>query len=92
VIRQFRHRSELNPLARFAEELGNVDRSMFLLEWIPDQLIRQTVTAMTNQVESYHGFTKWLSFGGENDPDEQPEHIRYHDLLPSAVILQNVTT
>ena len=94
LIRQLSHRSELNPLARFAEELGNVDRTMFLLEWISDQLMRQTVTAMTNKVESYHGFSKWLSFGGEviaeNDPDEQQKHIRYNDLLASAVILQNV--
>ena len=67
---------------------------MFLLEWISDQLMRQTVTAMANKVESYHGFSKWLSFGGEviaeNDPDEQQKHIRYNDLLASAVILQNV--
>jgi hypothetical protein len=67
---------------------------MFLLEWISNQLLRQTVTAMTNKVESYHGFSKWLSFGGEviaeNDPDEQQKRIRYNDLLASAVILQNV--
>lgn len=94
LIRQLSHRSQANPLGRFAEELGNVDRTMFLLEWISDQLMRQTVTAMTNKVESYHGFAKWFSFGGEviaeNDPDEQQKHIRYNDLLASAVILQNV--
>jgi len=94
LIRQLSHRSQTNPLGRFAEELGNVDRTMFLLEWISDQLMRQTVTAMTNKVESYHGFAKWFSFGGEviaeNDPDEQQKHIRYNDLLASAVILQNV--
>jgi len=48
----------------------------------------------TNQVESYHGFSKWLSFGGEgiaeNEADEQQKCIRYNDLLASAVILQNV--
>jgi TnpA family transposase len=94
LIRQLSHRSALNPLARFAEQLGNVERTMFLLEWISNQLMRQTVTAMTNKVESYHSFSKWLSFGGEviaeNDPDEQQKRIRYNDLLASAVILQNV--
>ena len=94
LIRQLSHRSALNPLARFAEELGCVERTLFLLEWISNQLLRQTVTAMTNKVESYHGFSKWLSFGGEvvaeNDPEEQQKHIRYNDLLASAVILQNV--
>ena len=49
---------------------------------------------MTNKVEGYHSFSKWLRFGGEvvaeNDPDEQQKFIRYNDLLASAVILQNV--
>ena len=94
LIRQLSHRSQLNPLARFAEELGRAERTMFLLEWISNQLMRQKVTAITNKVESYHGFSKWLSFGGEgiaeNEADEQQKCIRYNDLLASAVILQNV--
>jgi len=94
LIRQLSHRSQANPLARFAEEFGNVERTMFLLTWISNQAMRQQVTAMTNKVEGYHSFSKWLSFGGEviaeNDPDEQQKHIRYNDLLASAVILQNV--
>jgi Tn3 transposase DDE domain len=56
--------------------------------------MRQEVTAMTNKVEGYHSFSKWLRFGGEviaeNDPDEQQKYLRYNDLLASAVILQNV--
>ena len=94
LIRQLSHRSQANPLARFAEAFGDVERTMFLLTWISDQTMRQQVTAVTNKGEGYHGFSKWLSFGGEviteNDPDEQQKHIRYNDLLASAVILQNV--
>ena len=94
LIRQLSHRSDVNLLSCFAEELENVHRTMFLLEWISDELMRQQVTAMTNKVEGYHSFSKWLRFGGEvvaeNDPDEQQKYIRYNDLLASAVILQNV--
>jgi TnpA family transposase len=94
LIRQLSHRNQVNPLARFADELGKVERTVFLLNWISDLTMRQQVTAMTNKVEGYHGFSKWLSFGGEviaeNDPEEQQKHIRYNDLLASAVILQNV--
>ena len=94
VIRQLSHQSDANLLSRFANELGNVYRTMFLLEWISNQILRQEVTAMTNKVEGYHSFSKWLRFGGEvvaeNDPDEQQKYIRYNDLLASAVILQNV--
>ena len=39
------------------------------------------------------GLSEWLSFGGdvigENDPDEQQKHLRYNDLVATAVILQN---
>jgi Tn3 transposase DDE domain len=48
------------------------------------------VTGTTNKIESYNGFSKWLSFGGdvigENDPDEQQKHLRYNDLVATAVI------
>ena len=94
LIRQLSHRSDASLLSRFPEELGNVYRTMFLLEWISNQILRQEVTAMTKKVEGYHGFSKWLRFGGEmvseNNPDEQQKDIRYNDLLASAVILHNV--
>jgi TnpA family transposase len=94
LIPQLSHKSDIDTLSRFAEQLGKVDRTIFLLEWISNQVMRQEVTAMTNKVEGYHSFSKWLRFGGEviaeNDPDEQQKLIRYNDLLASAVILQNV--
>ena len=49
--------------------------------------------ATTNKIESYNGFAKWFSFGGdviaENEPEEQQKRLRYNDLIASAVILQN---
>ena len=51
------------------------------------------MTANTNKIEAYNGFAKWLSFGGdvipENDPDEQQKRLRYNDLIAACVILQN---
>ncbi|MGH8809664.1 MAG: Tn3 family transposase, partial [Noviherbaspirillum sp.] len=76
-----------------AEELGKVIRTIFLLEWIGSGELRQEITATTNKVESYNGFAKWFSFGGDvlpvNDPDEQQKRLRYNDLMASAAILQN---
>jgi hypothetical protein len=47
----------------------------------------------TNKIESYNGFSKWLSFGGdviaENEPEEQQQRLRYNDLIASVVIPQN---
>jgi len=93
LLRKLGHESRQNKLCQAAHELGSAVRTLFLLNWISNGAMRQGVTATTNKVECYHGFTKWLSFGGEviaeNDPDEQQKHVRYNDLLASAVILQN---
>lgn len=68
-------------------------RTVFLLEWLGSNELRQEITATTNKVESYNGFAKWFSFGGDvlpvNDPDEQQKRLRYNDLMASAAILQN---
>ena len=43
---------------------------------------------MTNKVEGYHTFSKWLRLGGElvaeNHPNEQQKSIRYNDVLACA--------
>jgi hypothetical protein len=74
-------------------ETGDVVRTLFLLKWISDIKMRREVTSETNKMESYNGFAKWLSFGGDviaqNDPEEQQKRLRYNDLIAAAVILQN---
>lgn len=93
LLRRLGSESRKNRLYLAARELGNVVRTVFLLEWIGSREMRQEVTATTNKVESYNGFAKWLSFGGdviaENEPEEQQKRLRYNDLVASAVILQN---
>lgn len=93
LLRRFGAASPKNRLSLAAEELGKVIRTIFLLEWIGSGELRQEITATTNKVESYNGFAKWFSFGGDvlpvNDPDEQQKRLRYNDLMASAAILQN---
>ncbi|MGF6472239.1 TnpA family transposase [Paraburkholderia youngii] len=93
LLRRLGSESRKNRLYLAARELGNVVRTVFLLEWIGSIELRQEVTANTNKIESYNGFSKWLSFGGdviaENEPEEQQKRLRYNDLVASAVILQN---
>ncbi len=66
---------------------------MFLLEWIGSLELRRGGTANTNKIESYNGFAKWLSLGGdviaENEPEEQ-KRLRYNDLVASAMFLQSM--
>lgn len=75
-------------------ELGQVVRTVFLLQYISDRGLRQQITACTNIVEGYHHFLDWLFSGKqgittENDPEEQEKRLKYLDLVASAVILQN---
>lgn len=93
LLRRLGSDSRKNRLLLAAQELGKVVRTVFLLEWISSRELRQEITATTNKIESYNGFAKWFSFGGDvlavNDPDEQQKRLRYNDLIASAVILQN---
>jgi hypothetical protein len=68
---------------------------VFLLRYLADQRLREQITAATNKAEAYHGFAKWLFFGGDgviadNDPEEQEKRIKYNDLVANAAILHTV--
>lgn len=70
-------------------------RTVFLLQYMADIELRRKITATTNKVEAYNGFSKWLFFGGDgiindNDPEQQEKSIKYGDLVANAVIFQNV--
>jgi TnpA family transposase len=95
LLRKLNNYSRKNRLYQAFRELGRVIRTIFLLKYISDLKLREQITASTNKVEAYNGFTKWFFFGGEgiiaeNDPEEQEKRIRYTDLVANAVILQNV--
>ena len=89
VTQKFGHpHSRRNKLYHAAQALGSVIRTIFLLNWIGSRELRQEVTANTNKIESYNGFSKWLSFGGdviaENDPDEQQKRLMLIVLLKKS--------
>ena len=68
-------------------------RTRFLLQYISDMGLREQITAVTNRVESYNGFSKWFSFGGEimsNDREDQEKAVKYNDLIANAVVFHNV--
>jgi TnpA family transposase len=94
LLRKLGTNSRKNRLYQAFRELGQVVRTVFLLQYISDRGLRQEITACTNIVEGYHHFLDWLFFGKqgvitENDPQEQEKRLKYLDLVASAVILQN---
>ncbi|MGH0950877.1 Tn3 family transposase [Bacillus mycoides] len=95
LLRKLSSNSKKNRLYQAFQELGRVIRTIFLLQYISDMKLREQITASTNKVEAYNGFSKWLFFGGdsiitENDPIGQEKRIKYNELITNSVIFQNV--
>jgi len=95
LLRKLRHDSRKNRLYRAFRELGRVTRTLFLLNYLSDGALRRRITAVTNQVESYNGFSDWLFFGDDgkikhNNPLEFERRIKYNDLIANLVMLHNV--
>jgi TnpA family transposase len=82
-------------LYRAFQELGYVIRTQFLLEYISNVELRETITATTNKVEQYNQLCDWASFGAvelvaSNDEDEMEKAVKYNDIITNSVILQNI--
>ncbi len=56
--------SRKSSLYRAFSELGRIERTVFLLHYMSETVMRQHIRAETTKVESYHQFTDWLAFGG----------------------------
>lgn len=82
--------SHKNRLYKAFRELGRVVRTITLLRFLSEPELRQQITAITNRVEAFHGFTAWLMFGGKiighNDPDHQERVVKFNELVANCAI------
>ncbi|WP_206171519.1 Tn3 family transposase [Thiorhodococcus mannitoliphagus] len=103
LLRKFGRHSRQNRLYRAFRELGRVARTLFLLRFVSDGDLRQSIRAETTKIESYNDFLDWIGFGGpvlkSGDPVEQLKQVRqvkqvkqvkYMDLIANAIMLHNV--
>lgn len=95
LLRKLNNYSRKNRLYRALQELGRVIRTQFLLEYISDVELRETITATTNKVEQYNQLCDWASFGSielvaSNDENEMEKAVKYNDIITNSVILQNI--
>jgi len=96
LLRKLGTYSHKNRLYQAFRELGNVVRTVFLLQMLAEQNLREQITVTTNKVEAYQGFSKWCYFGGEgptmaeDDPVEMEKRIKYNDLVANSAALHNV--
>ena len=87
--------SRKNRLYQAFQELGRVNRTMFLLEYLSSLSLREIITDTTNKVELYNALSNWACFASpiivsSNDPDEMEKAIKYNLLVCNCVILQNI--
>jgi TnpA family transposase len=73
LLRRLGNESRKNRIYRALREVGRAVRSVVLLRYLSEPELREGITAITNRVEAFHGFAKWLSFGHDgiltgNDP------------------------
>jgi len=94
LLRKLGSHNRKNKLYRAFRELGRVVRTLFLLRYISEADLRQTIRAETTKIESFNDFLDWISFGGpvikSGDPVEQTKRLKYMNLVANAIMLQNV--
>jgi TnpA family transposase len=94
LMRRLRSNSRKNRIYKVFREVGRSVRTVALLRYLADPHLRARITAATNKVESYNGFSHWLGFGNNgilasNDPAEQEKQIKLNTLLANLVIFHN---
>ncbi|MDE3178852.1 MAG: transposase [Acidobacteriota bacterium] len=97
ILRRLGSYSRKNRLYFAFRELGRVVRTIFLLRYIGDAELRQTIHAATTKSERFNRFVKRVAFGGnsviaENVRDEQRKFIKYNHLVANLLIFHNVVT
>ena len=64
------------------------------MQYLRDDELRSTIQGTTNKNESFNGFIKWISFGGnelrENNRADQRKIIKYNHLVANCLIFYNV--
>ncbi|MEV1178730.1 transposase, partial [Nonomuraea sp. NPDC049784] len=91
LLRRLGSHSRKNEIYRAFREVGRSVRTVALLRFLADPALRRRITAVTNKVEGFNGFSGWLRFGNDgviadNDPAEQEKMIKFNSLLANCVI------
>ncbi|MFI6061809.1 Tn3 family transposase [Streptomyces sp. NPDC051286] len=94
MFKRLRSGSRKNATYTAFREVGRVIRTVQLLRYLSDAPLRRRVTAATNKVEAFNGFSQWLGFGNrgviaDNDPVEQEKAMKFNALLTNTVVFHN---
>jgi TnpA family transposase len=71
ILRKLGTASRKNKLYFAFRELGRVVRTLFLLEYISDDTLRQVIQAAQNKYENFNDFAQLVYFGSDSGFREQ---------------------
>jgi TnpA family transposase len=95
VLRKLCSKSRKNKLYFAFRELGRVERTIFMLNYINDPEMRRMIQAATCKSEEFNQFISWIRFGGggvisDNMRLNQRKIIRFSHLLANILIFHTV--
>ncbi|MFK0294722.1 Tn3 family transposase [Streptomyces sp. NPDC090442] len=91
LLRRLNDKSHKNQVYKAFREVGRAVRTIVLLRYLSDPVLREQIARATNKAEAYNGYTKWLHFGSHGylrsrDPELQEKAVQFLDLVASSVI------
>ena len=94
LLQKLNSNNPKNRLYRAFQELGRAIRTRFLLNYVSDAPMRETILKTTIKIERFNDFLDWIAFGGEGmfpsrDPIEYQKQAKYRNLVANAIMLQN---
>ena len=95
ILRKLCSKSRKNKLYYAFRELGRVQRTIFLLNYINEPEMRRMIQAATCKSEEFNEFIDWIRFGGDgvisdNLRSNQRKIIRFNHLLANMLIFHTV--
>lgn len=94
ILRKLGSYPRQNSLAAALRELGKIERSIFMLEWIKDPQLRRRVQAGLNKGEAKHALTRAVHFNRLGESRDRTFENQLHrasglNIVVGAIILWN---
>ena len=94
ILKRLSSYSKQNPLYKAIKEVGRIYKTIFLLKYYNEVLLRQNIEKQLNRVELSHLFAKTVFFGNNRElkyatKEEQEIAVGCRHLIQNAIILWN---
>ncbi|MDR2915574.1 MAG: Tn3 family transposase [Tannerella sp.] len=94
ILKRLSSYSKQNPLYKAIKEVGRIYKTIFLLKYYDEVLLRQNIEKQLNRVELSHLFAKAVFFGNNQElkyatKEEQEIAVGCRHLIQNSIILWN---